>query len=113
MEKIILLQQKQQNDINTYMPTDNTLNKLASFFSVFADYTRIKILTALCLCEMCVNDISVVLNINQTTVSHQLKFLKTNGAVKSRREGKIIYYSISNPSINDVMLNGVDYLLAN
>ena len=113
MEKIILLQQKQQNDINTYMPTDNTLNKLASFFSVFAYYTRIKILTALCLCEMCVNDISVVLNINQTTVSHQLKKLKTNGAVKSRREGKIIYYSISNPSINDVMLNGVDYLLAN
>ena len=73
MDKIIFLQPKQQQDLNTYMPADATLNKLASFFSVFADYTRIKILTALCLNEMCVNDISVALQINQTTVSHQLK----------------------------------------
>ena len=43
----------------------------------------------------------------------QLKLLKQNGAVSSVRVGKIIYYSISDSKINDVMLNGVDYLLAN
>jgi DNA-binding transcriptional ArsR family regulator len=79
---------------------------------MFSDCTRIKILTALCLSEMCVNDLSVLLKLNQTTVSHQLKFLKQNGAVKCKRDGKIIYYSIADNCINDVMLNGVNYLLA-
>ncbi len=113
MERVLFLQEKQQQDILNYMPKDATLSKLANFFSVFADATRIKILTALCMSEMCVNDLSVMLKINQTTVSHQLKLLKQNGAVTSVREGKIIYYSITNQRINDVMLNGVDCLLAN
>lgn len=113
MQKVLFLQEKQQQDIINYMPKDSTLTKLADFFSVFADATRIKILTALCMCEMCVNDLSVMLNMNQTTVSHQLKLLKQNGAVTCSRVGKIIYYSITDARINDVMLNGVDYLLAN
>lgn len=113
MEKIILLPKKQHNDLLNYMPEDSTLQKLANFFSVFSDGTRIKILTALCLGEMCVNDLSVTLEINQTTVSHQLKYLKQFGAVKCKRDGKIMYYSIANNAINDVMMNGVNYLLAN
>ncbi len=113
MDKVLFLKEKQQQDILNYMPKDATLVKLADFFSVFADATRIKILTALCMSKMCVNDLSVVLNLNQTTVSHQLKLLKQNGAVTSVRNGKIIYYSITNERINDVMLNGVDCLLAN
>ena len=102
-----------QDTLTKYMPNDETLKKLAEFFSMFSDSTRVKIITALCLGEMCVNDLSVALNLNQTTVSHQLKFLKTFGAVMSEREGKIIYYSIKNETINDVMLNGVNYLFAN
>lgn len=113
MQKVLFLQEKQQQDILNYMPKDSTLSRLADFFSVFADATRIKILTALCMCEMCVNDLSVMLNMNQTTVSHQLKLLKQNGAVTCSRVGKMIYYSITDGRINDVMLNGVDYLLAN
>lgn len=106
-----MLPQAKQNYLIEYMPKETTLEKLANFFSAFSDSTRIKILTALCLCEMCVNDISILLKINQTTVSHQLKLLKQNGAVKSRRSGKLIYYSIADNSINEVMLNGVNYLL--
>ncbi len=113
MSKIILLPEKVQGHINEYMPKDSTLQRLADFFSVFSDATRIKILTALCMSDMCVSDLSAMLNINQTTVSHQLKYLKQNGAVNCLRDGKIIYYSIANSCINDVMLNGVDYLLAN
>lgn len=111
MKNLIVLPQTQQDVLSEYMPNDATLKKIADFFSMFSDSTRIKIITALCLGRMCVNDLSVVLNINQTTVSHQLKFLKTFGAVTSEREGKIIYYSIKNTTINDVMLNGVNYLL--
>jgi ArsR family transcriptional regulator len=60
---------------------------------------------------MCVNDISVSLGLNQTTVSHQLKFLKDIGAVKFVRDGKVIYYSLANDVINEVLLNGVDCIL--
>lgn len=113
MNKLIVLPATQHSHMLEYMPNDGTLKKLSEFFTMFADSTRIKIITALCLGKMCVNDLSVTLNINQTTVSHQLKFLKTFGAVGCERAGKIIYYFIKNDSINDIMLNGVNYLLAN
>lgn len=113
MSKIIVLPISMQNNLVEYMPKQATLEKLANFFSIFSDSTRIKILTALTISEMCVNDLSILLGINQTTVSHQLKFLKQSGAVKSNRQGKLIYYSIANTNINEVMLNGVNYLLAN
>ncbi len=111
MAKILVLNPKTQNDVIKYLPTDQTLQKLASFFDIFSDITRIKILTALCITSMCVNDLSVMLKLNQTTVSHQLRFLKQCGAVEYRRNGKIMYYSLSCPAINDIMLSGVDYLL--
>lgn len=112
MKKIINVPIDVQQNIQNYMPENQTLQKLADFFTVFADATRVKIMTALTLGPMCVNDLSVLLNINQTTLSHQLKFLKQNNAVDSIRQGKIIYYKVDNSHINDVMLYGVEYLLS-
>lgn len=109
--KIMILDENTLQNLQYYMPENKVLQQLANFFSIFSDSTRLKILSALAVTEMCVNDIAVSLNINQTTVSHQLKLLKSIGAVKDQREGKIIFYSIANKTINDVMLNGVDYLL--
>ena len=79
-------------------------------FSVFSDYTRVKILTALAISELCVTDLSRILQINQTTVSHQLRFLKSAGMVKSLRQGKIVFYSLTNDAINDVILKGIEFL---
>lgn len=112
MEKVIMLPKAKQNSLIEYMPKQATLEKLAGFFSVFSDATRIKILTALSISEMCVNDLATLLNLNQTTVSHQLRFLRQNGAVVFRRDGKMVYYSVSDKCISEVMLNGVDYLLS-
>lgn len=108
----ILLKEEIVNDVKYYLPEEKMCLKLADFFSMFADRTRIKILSALAVSEMCVNDLSRILNLNQTTVSHQLKLLKTTGTVKFRRDGKIIYYSIASHMINDCLLSGVDYLQA-
>ena len=80
------------------------------FFSVFADYTRVKILSALAISELCVTDLSRILEINQTTVSHQLRFLRSAGIVKSVRQGKIVFYSLTDESINDVLLKGIEFL---
>ena len=106
----ILLSQQSDKDVKFYLPEQKMCLKLADFFSMFSDTTRIKLLSALAISEMCVNDLSRILNINQTTVSHQLKLLKSTGAVKFRRDGKTIFYSLSSNMINDCMLTGVDYL---
>ncbi len=107
----ILLEQSKQQAIKEFMPSQDVLVLLASYFQAYSDPTRIKILSALSMSEMCVTDISKLLNINQTTVSHQLKLLRTLGMAKYRRDGKIIYYSLSNKNINDIMLKGVNHIL--
>ena len=99
------------SNLNYFMPENNILRQLANIFSVFADETRLKILSALSLADMCVSDLSNYLNINQTTLSHQLKMLKTFDAVEDRREGKIIIYKIKYEKINEIMSQGVDYML--
>lgn len=96
--------------VEDYVPEGEILSSLVRFFSVFADGTRLKILSALAISEMCVTDISRVLGINQTTVSHQLRFLKDAGLAETDRHGKIIFYSLRNDVVNDVLLKGVEFL---
>lgn len=59
---------------------------------------------------MCVGDISNLLNINQTTVSHQLKILKDQGLVSYKRDGKMLLYTLLDKSVSDVMMYAVEYL---
>ena len=110
MQQMLLLDKRTQSLIEDYVPQGEILEGIVCFFSVFADYTRVKILTALAISELCVTDISRILQINQTTVSHQLRFLKSAGMVTSVRQGKIVFYSLANDSINDVILKGIEFL---
>jgi len=98
-------------NLQYYMPEAATLRQLANMFSIFSDFTRLKILSALALSEMCVNDLASYLQINQTTISHQLKLLKNINAVTDRRIGKIVVYSLGNNMVNNLMSDGVDYIL--
>ena len=95
-EKKLLLDANTCRLIREYVPQRDTLMALSDFFATLSDSTRIKILSALSISPMCVNDISVMLGINQTTVSHQLKNLRSIGAVDYRRQGKISFYHIKN-----------------
>ena len=106
----LLLDRRTQGLIEGYVPEGELLDSLVRFFSIFSDSTRLKILSALAISEMCVTDISRVLDINQTTVSHQLRFLKDAGMVRTDRHGKIIFYSVVSEVVNDVLLKGVEFL---
>ncbi|MBQ3235135.1 MAG: helix-turn-helix transcriptional regulator [Clostridia bacterium] len=107
---VLLLDKKTAGLVENYVPSDEILEELVSFFSLFSDLTRIKMISALAISEMCVTDLSSLLGFNQTTVSHQLKTLRDIGAVKYRREGKIILYSLKNDVISEVILKGVEFL---
>ncbi len=110
MQEMMLLDRRTKDLIREYVPEGDVLDSIVCFFSIFADHTRVKMLSALAISEMCVTDLSRVLDINQTTVSHQLRLLKNLGIVKSERQGKIIFYSLVNDTVNDVMLKGVEFL---
>ena len=104
---MLLLDRRTQSLVEDYVPSGEILEGIVCFFSIFSDSTRVRILSALAITEMCVTDLSRVLSINQTTVSHQLRFLKNVGIVKTERHGKIIFYSLKNETVNDVPSPGL------
>ena len=110
MSQMLLLDKRTQSLIEDYVPQGEILEGVVCFFSVFADYTRVRILSALAISELCVTDLSRILEINQTTVSHQLRLLKNLNAVTTRRQGKVVFYSLRNETLNEVLLKGVEFL---
>ncbi len=106
----VLLDKRLQDLVRDYVPEGETLDDLVCFFSIFSDYTRLRLISALSISEMCVSDLSVLLKINQTTVSHQLRLLKDLNAVKTKRQGKVIFYSLRNEALSDILLKGVEFL---
>ncbi|MCX7694374.1 MAG: metalloregulator ArsR/SmtB family transcription factor [Caloramator sp.] len=92
------------------MPEEEKLFDLAEFFKVFGDSTRIKIMYALFEQEMCVCDIAALLNMTQSAVSHQLRVLKQARLVKYRKEGKVVYYSLDDEHIKDIVKEGLEHI---
>ena len=108
--KELLLDKRLQTMVNDYVPQGEILDDLVCFFSIFSDYTRLKMISALAISEMCVSDIATLLKLNQTTVSHQLRLLKNLNAVTTRRQGKVVFYSLRNETLSEVLLKGVEFL---
>jgi DNA-binding transcriptional ArsR family regulator len=96
--------------VRAEMLGDDTTSELAEFFKVFGDSSRLKILRALILSEMCVCDLTALLSMNQSAVSHQLKLLRQAKLVKYRRKGKIIYYSMNDEHIKDIFDLGLIHI---
>ena len=92
------------------LPQEETLYDLAELFKVFGDSTRIKILCALFESEMCVCDLSALLNVSQSAISHQLRVLKSARLVKFRRAGKVIYYSLDDEHIKHIFDEGLKHI---
>jgi ArsR family transcriptional regulator len=97
--------------VRQLIPEDDDLGWLAAFFKVFGDPTRLKILYALFSAEMCVYDLGALLQMEQSAVSHQLKILKDAGLVKKRRQGKLIYYSLTDEHIKQIVDQSLEHIL--
>ena len=95
------------------MPEETELYDLAELFKVFGDSTRIRILFVLFEAEVCVCDLAHVLNMTQSAISHQLKILKQSRLVKSRREGKSIFYSLADDHVRTMIAQGREHIEEN
>ncbi|MBR4169935.1 MAG: winged helix-turn-helix transcriptional regulator [Lachnospiraceae bacterium] len=89
---------------------ENELYDLAELFKVFGDSTRIRILFALFDEERCVTDIATSLQITQSAISHQLKILKQSKLIKSRRDGKQIYYALADDHVRSIIGQGLEHV---
>ena len=92
------------------LPGIEEMYDLAELFKVFGDSTRIRILFLLFEDEYCVNDMSDALDMTQSAISHQLKILKVNRLVKSRRDGKQIYYSLADDHVRTIIAMGREHI---
>lgn len=90
--------------------SEEVLDGLADFYKIFGDSTRLKILSALLQGEMCVGTITEVLEMSQSSVSHQLRTLKRARLIKSRKEGKWVFYSISDNHVSTIYEMGLTHI---
>ena len=88
------------------LPKEEELYDLAELYKVFGDSTRIKILYVL----VCVCDLAAALQMTQSAISHQLRILKQNKLVKSRREGKSIFYSLADGHVRTIINQGLEHI---
>lgn len=95
--------------LNTMIQQEK-INKISDFFKILGDSTRAKIIAALDQNEMCVCDIANVLQMTKSSVSHQLAILRKAKLVKYRKEGKTVYYSLSDNHVQEVFESGLDHI---
>lgn len=96
--------------VNEKMPDETVLYDVSELFKVFGDSTRIRILFVLFECEVCVCDLAEALNMTQSAISHQLKILKQSKLVKSRRDGKQVFYSLADEHVRTIIAMGIEHI---
>ena len=92
------------------MPPESVLYDLSDFFKVLGDSTRAKIMWALDESEMCVCDLAVLLNMTKSAISHQLRSLRQANLVKYRKEGKVVFYSLSDDHVKAIFEKGLEHI---
>ena len=98
------------NEVKATFPKDEMIFDLADFYKIFGDTTRVKILYALDKSELCVCDISALLAMSVSAVSHQLRTLRESNLVRTKRQGKVIYYSLADDHVKSILECGIDHI---
>jgi len=96
--------------VKSEIPDEEVLYDLAELFKIFGDSTRIRILCALSVSDMCVCDIANLLKISQSAASHQLRALKQSKLVKYRRDGKSVFYSLADTHVRTIINQGLEHV---
>ena len=97
-------------EVQRQLPDEDTLLRLAELFKVFGDGTRIRILYVLFESEVCVCDIARLLGMTQSAVSHQLRILKQAHLIRSRRDGKTVFYTLADDHVATLLRQGTEHI---
>ncbi|MDU2242815.1 MAG: metalloregulator ArsR/SmtB family transcription factor [Paenibacillus sp.] len=89
---------------------EQTADALAELFKALGDPTRLKMIYALLNDELCVHDLCTVLEMNQSAISHQLRYLRNVRIVKRRKVGKTVYYSLDDEHVREVIIQTMNHL---
>ncbi|CAM4501664.1 ArsR/SmtB family transcription factor [Paenibacillus typhae] len=106
----IITSEKEFQSIKSKMMNTTSASQMADWFKAFSDSTRIKIVDALLHEELCVNDLSILIDMGQSAVSHQLRLLRNLRIVKRRKEGKTVFYSLHDTHIEQIFQQTLQHL---
>jgi ArsR family transcriptional regulator, lead/cadmium/zinc/bismuth-responsive transcriptional repressor len=101
--QISLVNEKKVSEVRNALPDDEIFSALSDTFKAFGDMTRVRILYALSKSELCVCDLSVVLEMSVSAISHQLRVLRNMNLVRYRKDGKMAYYSLCDDHVLDLI----------
>lgn len=96
--------------VKEQMEDEIVLSDLADFFKVLGDSSRVKILSALIAGEMCVGTLTEILNMTQSAVSHQLRILKAARLIRSRKQGKWVFYALNDTHVETIYKMGLEHI---
>ena len=108
--ELVCVHQDAIDEVQSHSPSPQQFSDMAGLFKLFGDATRVKILWSLSQHELCVCDLAQLIGMNQSAVSHQLRILKQGRLVKSRREGKSIFYSLADGHVETVLAQGMEHI---
>lgn len=102
-EKLVKMARKE-------MPDYSEISDLSDFFKVMGDSTRLQLLIALQVGEFCVSDLSYLLNMTRSAISHQLKALRMSKLVRTRKDGKTVYYTLDDDHVREVLEKSLEHI---
>ena len=107
--KCISINESRVDQAKKTLESLSSLDQTVKFFKILGDGTRFKIITVLLEGEMCVCDIATTLNMTHSSISHQLKILRENRVLKNRKDGKIVYYTLNDSHVKNIILQGLEH----
>ena len=107
---INLINEEKVTSVRNATPREEVLIRLAETFKILGDPTRVRILHALSLQELCVCDIASLLGTTKSAVSHQLRLLRSLRVVKFRKDGRIVYYSLDDSHVGNLLREGLSHI---
>ncbi|MDR0858845.1 MAG: metalloregulator ArsR/SmtB family transcription factor [Oscillospiraceae bacterium] len=96
--------------VRAKMLPDDVIVSVSDFLKAVGDPTRVRILWALSVSELCVCDLAVLLNMTKSAISHQLRTLKLANLVKFRKEGKVVYYTLADGHVNTILEQSLTHI---
>ncbi len=97
--------------VNRSLGKSSDLQSLSDLFKMLGDHTRIRIINALSISELCVCDLACILKMSQSAVSHQLRILRTGKLIRFRKEGKNVFYSLDDEHISNIVDQGMAHIM--